>query len=448
MKKYDLIAIGGGSGGSGISNRAAMYGAKVAIIESGKIGGTCVNVGCVPKKVSWYAAHVKDAISKYGPAYGFSVGQMDFDYDKFLLARDGYVDRSRQGYANNWKKNGIDLYQGQASFIDDHHVKVGDQVLYGEHIVIATGSQPLIPDIEGKELLDSSDDFFAWKDLPKSVLVIGAGYVAVELAGVLNTLGVDTSLAVRYGHPLRSFDSMLSSALVESMTQAGINLMTHTTFDRFEKNGHQVDCYRHGQKIMTVDRVLMAAGRHAKIEGLDLEKAGVALDDRGYIGVNDNHQTNIDHIYAIGDVIGKVDLTPVAIKAGRQVAEYLFNKVTSASISYDLIPTVIFSHPPIGTIGMSETQAIEKFGQDQVKIYQSTFYSMYASAGGHREPSRFKLVCQGPDEKVVGLHGIGEGVDEMIQGFAVAMKMGATKKDFDAVVAIHPTGSEEFVLMR
>lgn len=241
---------------------------------------------------------------------------------------------------------------------------------------------------------------------------------------------------------------MLSENLVQAMDKDGIKLLTHTSIDRYEKNGNLIDCYCQGLKVASVERVIVAAGRKANVDGLDLEKAGVVLDDRGYISVDEGHKTNIDHIYAFGDVIGKVDLTPVAIKAGRQIAEYLFNQAETSTMDYDMIPTVIFSHPAIGTIGYSEEKAVDTFGADKIKVYKSTFYSMYASAGGHREPNQFKLVCLGENEQVIGLHGIGEGVDEMIQGFAVAMKMGATKKDFDAVVAIHPTGSEEFVLMR
>ncbi|HFI0462761.1 TPA: glutathione-disulfide reductase [Streptococcus suis] len=448
METYDLITIGGGSGGSGISNRAAMYGAKVAVIEEKAIGGTCVNVGCVPKKISWYAARIKQGIEHYGPAYGFTSQGLDFDYQTFLEARDAYIGRSRQSYTNNFSNNGVDIYQGHAKFLDAHRVEVDGKVLYGKHIAIVTGSKPYLPEVEGSDLLNDSDDFFAWESLPQSVLVVGAGYVAVELAGVLNALGVDTHLAVRYGYPLRSFDRMLSENLVQAMDKDGINLLTHTSIDRYEKNGALIDCYCQGLKVASVERVIVAAGRKANVDGLDLEKAGVVLDDRGYISVDEGHKTNIDHIYAFGDVIGKVDLTPVAIKAGRQIAEYLFNQAETSTMDYDMIPTVIFSHPAIGTIGYSEEKAVDTFGADKIKVYKSTFYSMYASAGGHREPNQFKLVCLGENEQVIGLHGIGEGVDEMIQGFAVAMKMGATKKDFDAVVAIHPTGSEEFVLMR
>ncbi|MBK0348255.1 glutathione-disulfide reductase [Aerococcaceae bacterium zg-ZJ1578] len=448
MREYDLITIGGGSGGIATANRAAQYGAKVAVIEANLIGGTCVNVGCVPKKVSWYAAKINEAIHHYGPGYGFTVEKAQFDFQQFLAARNGYVERSRNSYDNAFTNNGVEVIDGYATFVNQNEVEVNGERIRAKHIVIATGGRPSMPDVKGIELTDNSDDFFEWQALPESVLVVGAGYIAVELAGVLHSLGVDTKLAVRYERPLRTFDRMLTDGLVEAMEKNGPTLLTNTTIDEYRKNGDKIECLMQGKVVATVDKVVVAIGRKPNVEHLKLENAGVALDERGYIQVDEQHQTSTPGIYAIGDVIGKVDLTPVAIKAGRQISEYLFNQASTAGISYELIPTVVFSHPPIGTIGLTEEEALKQFGEADIKIYRSKFFSMYASASGHREPCYFKLVCQGPDEVVVGLHGIGEGVDEMIQGFGVAMKMKATKADFDAVVAIHPTGSEEFVTMR
>lgn len=448
MYDYDVIVIGGGSAGVGFSNRASIRGAKVALIEKQYLGGTCANLGCVPKKISWYAAHILDAVQKYGPGYGVTIEGMKFDYPTFLKARDAYVGRARSNYEKYAVENGVTLYHGYGKLISPHQVEVNGQTISAQYIMVLPGSKPSIPDVKGKELLSTSDDFFAWTQLPQSVLVVGAGYIAVELAGVLNTMGVETKLAVRYDRPLRRFDSMLTTSLMDAMKEAGIDLLTATNIDEYKQNGHLIDCYQEGKVVASVEKVLIAAGRHANTEGLGLEKAGVELDERGYIRVDDNHRTNVEHIYAFGDVIGKVDLTPVAIRAGRQVAEYLFNGAKSGAIDYDMIPTVIFTHPAIATVGLSEEAAIKQYGEDQVKIYQSSFNSMYASAASMQEPSRFKLVCVGEEERVVGLHGIGEGVDEMLQGFALSMKMGARKADFDSVVAIHPTGSEEFVLMR
>lgn len=448
MKKFDLISIGGGSGGIASANRAAEYGAKVAVIEESYLGGTCVNLGCVPKKVTWYASRVNDAIHRYGPGYGFKAKEVEFDYSEFLKARDGYVERSRSGYDSRFEKNNVEVFHGHAKFVSEHEVEVNGEIIYGENIIIATGGRPLLPEVKGVELVDNSDEFFAWDTLPESVAVIGAGYIAVELAGVLHGLGVNSHLVVRHDRPLRKFDEMITDALVEAMEQNGPTLMTHTSFDEYRKKGDQIECYQDGELKLTVDRVIMAIGRIANTENLGLENINIHTEVDCTISVNEEHQTAIPHIYAIGDVIDKVDLTPVAIRAGRQVAEYLFNNAKTSAIDYTNIPTVVFSHPAIGTIGLTEKEAIKAYGESEIKVYHNKFFSMYASASWHREPCYFKLVCQGPEETVIGLHGIGEGVDEMIQGFGVAMKMKATKEQFDSVIAIHPTGAEEFVTMR
>lgn len=448
MKKFDLVTIGGGSGGIAAANRAAEYGAKVAVIEEDLLGGTCVNRGCVPKKVSWYASKINAAIQYYGPGYGFKTEKTNFDYTEFLKARDGYVERSRAGYGTRFEKNNIELFEGHARLVSEHEIEINGEIIYASHIILATGGRPKMPEVKGIELTDNSDDFFNWTSLPETVAVVGAGYIAVELAGVLDGLGVNTHLVVRHDRPLRSFDSMLSEALVEAMDQHGPTLLTHSNFDEYREENGQIACYQNGEKVLVVDRVIMAIGRQANTDNIGLENVDVKLDDSGFVVVNEAHQTNTPSIYAIGDMIGKIDLTPVAIRAGRQISEFLFNKAATSAIDYTNVPTVVFSHPAIGTIGYTEEEAIKEFGADDIKVYRNKFFSMYASASWHREPCYFKLVCQGPEETVIGLHGIGEGVDEMIQGFGVAMKMRATKAQFDSVVAIHPTGSEEFVTMR
>lgn len=344
MKKFDLIAIGGGSGGIASANRAAEYGAKVAVIEESYLGGTCVNLGCVPKKVTWYASRVNDAIHRYGPGYGFKAKEVEFDYSEFLKARDGYVERSRSGYDSRFEKNNVEVFNGHAKFVSEHEVEVNGEIIYGEQIIIATGGRPLLPEVKGVELVDNSDDFFAWDTLPESVAVIGAGYIAVELAGVLHGLGVDSHLVVRHDRPLRKFDEMITDALVEAMEQNGPTLMTQTSFDEYRKKGDQIECYQEGELKLTVDRVIMAIGRVANTENLGLENINIHTEVDCTISVNEEHQTAIPHIYAIGDVIDKVDLTPVAIRAGRQVAEYLFNDAKTSAIDYTNIPTVVFSH--------------------------------------------------------------------------------------------------------
>lgn len=448
MVEFDYIVIGGGSGGISSANRAAEHGAKVAVIEAVDLGGTCVNRGCVPKKVSWYASRVADSIHKYGPGYGFHAENTRFNFDEFLEARDGYVSRSRSGYENNIEKNGIALYRGHASFVDGHTVEVNGETLTAKNILIATGGRPSKVEVPGGELVDNSDDFFNWTTLPEKVAVVGAGYIAVELSQVMSNLGVDTTLVTRYEKPLRSFDDMLSDLLLGAINEDGPTHMPNTTFTEYRKNGDKIECLVDGEVKLVVDRVVAAVGRVANTENLGLENTAITVDEKGQINVNDGHETEEAGVYAIGDVIDRVDLTPVAIRAGRTLSEYLFNNGATSAIDYTNIPTVIFSHPAIGTIGYSEKDAIKEFGEENIKVYTNTFYSMYASAAWHREQNKFKLVCYGPEEVVIGLHGIGEGVDEMIQGFGVAMKMKATKAQFDSIIAIHPTGAEEFVTMR
>ena len=449
MKEYDLIVLGGGSGGIATANRAAMHGAKVAVIEGRDLGGTCVNRGCVPKKIGWYGARVSEAIHKYAPNYGFDVTMEGFDYTIFLEARDGYVSRSRASYDRQFEKNGIEVYSDFGRFIGPKTIEVGQETLQGKYVMIATGGKPSRLDVPGSDLLDNSDDFFEWQDLPESVAFIGAGYIAVELSQMMAAFGVESHLVVRHDRPLRHFDHMLSDLLMEEMVKEGVQLHTHTNFDAYERTQDgKIACYQDGQLVLTVDRVVQAIGRTPNTNQLGLEQTGVELDDKGHIIVNEGHETDEPGVYAVGDVIDRIDLTPVAIRAGRRVAEYLFNDASDSEIDYTNVPSVIFSHPAIGTIGLSEEEAIETYGSDRIKVYKSRFYAMYTSAGGHRQPCDFKLVCLDDQETVIGLHGIGEGVDEMIQGFGVAMKMKATKADFDSVIAIHPTGAEEFVTMR
>ena len=449
MREYDIIAIGGGSGGSATMNRAAMHGAKAAVIEGNIIGGTCVNVGCVPKKVMWYGAQVSETLKNYAADYGYTIGETSFDFKTLRKNREAYIERSRQAFSNNFNRNGVDYIEGYARFVDKNTVEVNGEHIRAKHIVIATGSYAFIPNVPGSELGGTSDDVFAWEELPESVSIIGAGYIAVELAGVLHALGVKTDLFVRKGGPLRGFDQGIVEVLVEEMKKNGQPLHTHKVPQKLEKldNG-DIQIHFEDGTTHTSQKVIWAVGRKANVSQLNLEAAGVELTERGFIQVDEYQNTTTPGIYALGDVSGEKELTPVAIKAGRTLAERLFNGKTDAKMDYELIPTVVFSHPAIGSIGLTQEQAEAKYGAENIKVYQSTFAGMYSAITVHRQMTKLKLITLGEEEKVIGLHGIGEGIDEMIQGFAVAVKMGATKADFDATVAIHPTASEEFVTMR
>lgn len=449
MREYDYIAIGGGSGGIASINRAASYGQKCAIIEAKYLGGTCVNVGCVPKKVMWYGAQIAEAINLYAPDYGFDVTVNQFDFAKLRESREAYIDRIHQSYERVLGNNKVDVIRGFAKFVDAHTVEVNGELIKAKHILIATGGRPSHPNIEGAEYGIDSDGVFALKTLPKRVAVVGAGYIAVELSGVLHSLGVETHLFVRKHAPLRNFDPLIVETLVEIMNSEGATLHTHAIPQKVVKNDDgSLTLFLEDGHSQTVDCLVWAIGRVPMTDQLNLEAAGVKTNSKGFIEVDKYQNTNVQGIYAVGDNTGAVELTPVAVAAGRRLSERLFNNKPTEHLDYNLIPTVVFSHPPIGTVGLTEPQAIEQYGTENVKVYKSTFTSMYTAVTQHRQPCRMKLVCAGPEEKIVGLHGIGFGVDEMIQGFAVAIKMGATKKDFDNTVAIHPTGSEEFVTMR
>ncbi len=453
-KHFDYIAIGGGSGGIASANRAAMHGAKVALIEAKDLGGTCVNVGCVPKKVMWHGAQVADAMNLYAKDYGFDVDVKSFDWNKLIESREAYIDRIHQSYDRVLGNNKVEVIKGFARFVskegvDSKTIEVNGEHYTADHILIAVGGRPTIPNIPGAEYGIDSNGFFALKQQPKRVAVVGAGYIAVEIAGVLHALGTETHLFVRKQSPIRSFDPMIIETLTEVMAEEGPTLHTHAIPKQIikEEDGSLTLHLENGQSH-NVDQLIWAIGRHPATDAINLQATGVATNERGYIKVDEYQNTNVDGIYCVGDIMeGGIELTPVAVKAGRQLSERLFNNQTHAKMDYNLVPTVVFSHPPIGTIGLTEPQAIEQYGKENVKVYTSSFTAMYTAVTQHRQPCKMKLVTVGAEEKVVGLHGIGYTVDEMIQGFAVAMKMGATKADFDATVAIHPTGSEEFVTM-
>lgn len=446
-KQFDLLVIGGGSGGLAHAQRAAEYGARAAVIEYGPLGGTCVNVGCVPKKVMWYAAHLSHELH-HAADYGYDVVAKGHDWSALKARRDAYIKRLNGIYSSNLDKRGVTYIFGHAKFVDANTVDVDGVQYQAERIVIATGGQPSVPDIPGSELGITSDGFFALEEQPKRVLIAGSGYVAVELAGVFNGLGSETQVIVRKDSVLRSFDKMLSTELMNEMRDSGIALDTGVvpTAVRKTDDGLIVTA-EDGREFGPVDQLLWAVGRSPNTANLDAEKAGVEMDGDGFVPTDDLQQTNVSNIHALGDVTGRAALTPVAIAAGRRLADRLYGGMEGRHLDYRLIPTVIFSHPTIGTIGMTEDEARQEYGDD-MKVYSTGFTPMFYALGKDKKRSVMKLITAGETEQVVGCHVFGDGADEMLQGFAVAMRMGATKKDFDDTVAIHPTNAEEVVTMR
>ena len=447
MQQFDLIAIGGGSGGIACAVRAASHGANVAIVEERELGGTCVNRGCVPKKIMYFGGLISHMLHD-AKEYGFAIKKENFSWQQLVDKREAYISRIHGFYDTLLSKNKITHIKGKASFVDDHTLLVNGEQYTAKHMVIATGGYPIIPDVEGKEYGISSDGFFELKTQPKKALVVGAGYIAVELAGVLHALGTDTSLAIRKPTFLREFDPILSETLMEVYQKVGLGVLKEHEVAKVEKSAQDLTVtFGNGEVIAGVDCLIWAIGRAPLVESLQLEKTTIKTNQRGFIDTNDYQETNVAGVYAIGDVTGRPALTPVAIKAGRYLASRLFNK-QDLKVDYSLIPTVVFSHPPMGTIGLSESQAIAQYGEQNVKVYQTRFSAMYDALTEARLPTAMKLITQGENEVVVGCHMIGTAVDEILQGFAVAMGMGATKADFDKTIAIHPTSGEELVTMK
>jgi glutathione reductase (NADPH) len=444
---FDLISVGGGSGGLACAQRAAEYGAKVAVIESQRLGGTCVNVGCVPKKVMWNAAGVALGLADAAD-YGFNVTVGGNDWQVLKRKRDAYVLRLNGIYERNLAAKGVAYVRGAARFIDKGTVEVNGERMTARHIVIATGGRPTVPALPGADQGITSDGFFELEQRPRRVAVVGSGYVACELAGAFHELGSEVELFIRKDHLLTSFDVMLGKSLMREMGEQGIAIHTHVVPARIrEQSGLKTLAAEDGREFSGFDCLLWGIGRAANVAGLDLGKAGVAADDGDFVVTDAFQNTNVPGVYAIGDVTGRAALTPVAIAAGRRLSDRLFGGKADRRLEYSMIPTVVFTHPPIGTVGASEAEARAQHG-DAVKVYVADFTPMYHALTARKTHTDMKLVCVGPEQRIVGCHIIGAGADEMLQGFAVAIRMGATKRDFDDTVAIHPTSAEELVTLR
>ncbi|BCU07564.1 glutathione-disulfide reductase [Allochromatium tepidum] len=444
---FDLIAIGGGSGGLAVAEKAAQFGRRVALIEGAKLGGTCVNAGCVPKKVMWYAANLAAAVAD-APDYGIQAHSDGLDWGKLIAGRNRYI-ADINGYWDGYvERLGITRIDGFARFVDARTVAVGDQHYTADHIVIATGGRPIVPRMPGAELGITSDGFFALEEQPKRVAIIGGGYIGVELAGVLSAFGTEITIVALEDRVLALFDPLISETLAENMRLHGIDMHLQFEVAGIERDEQGlVLAARDGQRLTGFDQVIWAVGRAPNTRELNLEAAGITVERNGVIPTDAWQNTNVPGIYAIGDIAGREPLTPVAIAAGRRLAERLFNNKPELKLDYENVPTVVFAHPPIGKVGLTEPEARERYG-DTLTIYETSFTPMRYSLNAHGPKTAMKLVCAGEDEKVVGIHLIGDGVDEMMQGFGVAVKMGATKADLDNTVAIHPCSAEELVTLK
>lgn len=454
--EYDLIVVGGGSGGLACAKRAAGYGATVLLVEYRALGGTCVNVGCVPKKVMWNAADMYSSLRHDAHYFGFDGAAADrvkLDWTVLKKARDAYITRLNVLYAKGLVSSKVEVINGWATLVDKNTISVNATHIKGKHVLIATGGKPFIPAIPGSENVISSDGFFLLETQPKTVAVVGGGYIGVEIAGVFNALGTTTTLITRADKPLRGFDAMVRDGLVVEMARDGLDYhpSVEPTAVRKSVDGLHLYLSTPSGELGPFDHIVYATGRVPLSEGINLAGAGVKVDSIGRIVVDEWQNTSASNVYALGDVCGQVELTPMAIAAGRRLADRVFGGHLKAKADYECVPTVVFSHPPIGVVGLTEEEAVSKHGADKIKTYKSTFsnlfYGLHAVEYADKPKTYMKLVVSLPEERVLGVHVLGKGADEMLQGFAVAVKMGATKADFDACVAIHPSAAEELVTM-
>lgn len=446
--EFDLIVLGGGSGGLAVAERAVQYCQRVAVIEPAHLGGTCVNLGCVPKKVMWYAANMAHARHE-AEGWGFTAVHDQIDFGKLVAGRNQFVDNIRSYWGGYAQELGITVIKGKGMLTSATTVVVNEQTYTAPHIVLSTGGVPFVPPVTGKELGITSDGFFELTELPPRVAVIGGGYIGVELAGVLRSFGSEVTLLDMLDSVIAPFDAMVREVATENLRTLGVELkLPFRVKELMQSDAGKFIESSDGEKLGAFDQIIWAVGRAPNTRTLGLEAAGVTVQPNGIIPTDAYQNTNVPGIYAIGDITGRAPLTPVAIAAGRQLAERLFNGKTQAKLDYSNIPTVVFAHPPLGTVGLTEEAARAEFGDEAVTIYETRFTPMRYALSAQGFKTAMKLVCVGEEQRVVGLHLVGDGVDEMLQGFAVAVKAGLTKAQFDATVAIHPTSSEELVTMK
>ena len=441
---FDMITIGAGSGGVASSRRAGSYGARVAIIEESRIGGTCVLRGCVPKKLLVYGAQFADAFAD-AAGFGWTVTPPVFDWPSLIAAKNKELDRLEQIYINMLKNSGVEIIEGRGVLVDPHTVEVGGRHYTAENILIATGGHPTVPDIPGIEHVISSNEALDLPKLPRKIIIVGGGYIAVEFAGIFHGLGAQVTLIHRGDALLRGFDDDLRIALGEEIRQRGIDLRLKSRVTAIARSDGHLRATLEDHSTVTTELVMFATGRHPNSRGFGVEEAGVALDRDGAVVVGEDSRSSVESIFAIGDLTNRRCLTPVAIAEGHALADTLFGN-RPRTLDYDNIPSAVFSQPPLASVGLSEAEARRRYGR--VDIYKSAFTPLKHTLSGRRERTLMKLVVDGDSGRVVGAHMIGADAGEIIQGLAIALKCGATKAQFDATIGIHPTAAEEFVTMR
>lgn len=441
---YDLFVIGAGSGGVRAARFSAGFGAKVAVAEDRHMGGTCVNVGCIPKKLFVYAAHYHEDFED-AAGFGWTVGPRAHNWRTLVENKDKEISRLNGIYQRLLENSGCDVIDGRATVVDAHTVAVGDKTYTAERILVAAGSWPTDLSYEGGEHVITSNEAFYLDEFPQSVVIEGGGYIAVEFAGIFNGLGADVTLVYRGPMFMRGFDDDIRAHLAREMEKQGINLKFETTFERVEKTDDGYRVHLSDGSTIDTDCVMSAIGRRPKVTGLGLEDAGVELKENGAVVVDDHFQTSVPSIYAIGDIIDRFQLTPVALAEGTALAKTLYNDAPT-TVDYENIATAVFSQPPIGTVGMSEAEARDAF--DEVLIFKSSFRALKNTISGREEQTLMKMIVDKKTDRVVGVHMIGPDAGEIIQGIAIALKAGATKAVFDSTIGIHPTAAEEFVTMR
>jgi glutathione reductase (NADPH) len=441
---FDLFTIGAGSGGVAASRRAGSYGARVAICEESRVGGTCVIRGCVPKKLLVYGAQFADAFVE-AAGFGWRVAPPVHDWPELIAAKDREIGRLEGVYRDLLKNSGVRLFEGRGVLIDRHTVEIAGKRHTAANILVATGAHPVMPAIPGIEHAITSNEALDLAALPRRIVIVGGGYIAVEFAGIFHGLGAEVSLVIRGEELLNGFDDDLRVGLAQELRQRGIEIRARTQVTRIDKRGHGFDLATAGGETLSADLVMYATGRRPNTRGMGLEAAGVALDAEKAVAVDEWSRSSVPHIYAVGDVTDRLNLTPVAIAEGRALAETLFND-NPVKISHENVATAVFSQPPIGTVGLTEGEARQRYGA--IDVYCARFRPMKHTLSGREERTLMKLVVDRQTDRVVGCHMLGADAPEIIQGLAIAVTCGATKRQFDCTIGIHPTAAEEFVTMR